>query len=660
MLRRVDGIQTDGRGTLVDLVRHGLDRDRVFLKPVVPANLEEFYRVRRAHPSARNGRPVRLLAVGRLVPQKDFVGLLEAFRILVKERGLDLRLRIVGRGGLKRALIGKTGRDGTGDFVEWVDEVERGAMPGCMAEADVLVLSSRYEGFARVLMEAAASGLPCVATRVSGVEELLGGIGDQVGSVLKASGHEAAGCGKPGWPVVPVGDPGALADGIEELCKNHLLRTALGSLLRGKVRSLPGSGEGELLQVEIWGRLATWNPAGMSGGVAGCRRVAPGRSVAAGAVEASGVPEGSGVAVGRLRRLLVFNLATDSEHPVLGFTTLWLRGLARCADHVDVITMWMGRVDLPENVRVLSVGRERGTGRLRRGVRFLGLLERVLSEGPVDGCFSHMSIEFSILAAPSLRLRGIPLVTWYAHPSLTPTLRLAHWVSDRIVTSFPRSYPISSEKVRIIGQGIDTRLFSPGAGEGEIQGRILCVGRISPAKNLSTLLRACAGLDGAWHLVLMGACEGESDLRCRAELEAEAERLGIRQRLEMHAPVSPAELPGLIRRCAVHVNLTPAGFGDKVALEAMACARPCLFANADFLDMLGGAGAPFYFEPGSVSGLREGLGRVLGWGERRRREEGVRLREVVVDGHSLPGLCRRVVGEILELRGEGGVPRNEG
>ena len=43
------------------------------------------------------------------------------------------------------------------------------------------------------------------------------------------------------------------------------------------------------------------------------------------------------------------------------------------------------------------------------------------------------------------------------------------------------------------------------------------------------------------------------------------------------------------------MNLTPAGFGDKVAWEAMSCGRPCLGANHDFRDTLGGHAERLFF-----------------------------------------------------------------
>src|SRR5437870_12043767 len=88
-------------------------------------------------------------------------------------------------------------------------------------------------------------------------------------------------------------------------------------------------------------------------------------------------------------------------------------------------------------------------------------LFRILRLGRVDGCFSHMMPEFSALGGLVLRARGIPLVTWYAHPSLTLPVTLAHFFSNRIVTSLPSAYPYRRDKVSVIGQWMDTSLFAP-------------------------------------------------------------------------------------------------------------------------------------------------------------------------------------------------------
>ena len=50
-------------------------------------------------------------------------------------------------------------------------------------------------------------------------------------------------------------------------------------------------------------------------------------------------------------RLLWFNLATDVDDPVLGFTSRWIQAIATKVERIHVITMRAGRIELPENVR---------------------------------------------------------------------------------------------------------------------------------------------------------------------------------------------------------------------------------------------------------------------------------------------------------------------
>ena len=99
-------------------------------------------------------------------------------------------------------------------------------------------------------------------------------------------------------------------------------------------------------------------------------------------------------------RLLLFNLATDVDDPVLGFTTRWIWALAKHVQFIYVITMRAGRVVVPDNVRVYSIGKEQGYSEPRRAVAFYRRLLYVLRSESIDVCFSHMSPIFTALAAP--------------------------------------------------------------------------------------------------------------------------------------------------------------------------------------------------------------------------------------------------------------------
>jgi glycosyltransferase involved in cell wall biosynthesis len=317
---------------------------------------------------------------------------------------------------------------------------------------------------------------------------------------------------------------------------------------------------------------------------------------------------------------------------------------------VDVVTMRAGRLDVPGNVRVRSVGKEKGYTAARRIAVFYRLLFAALRAGRIDACFSHMMPAFSVLGGPVLRARGIPLVTWYAHPSLTPTLKLAHHLSDRMVASLATAYPYRRDKLTVVGQGIDTAAFSPGGCEDDPP-VLLCVGRLSPVKDHPTLIEASARLHAAgehFRLALVGGPATRPDEAYVRGLRAQAEARGVGSRVDWVGPVPPSDLPGWYRRCAAHVNLTRTGSGDKAALEAMSCARPSVLANEGFTALLGPHREALSFPYGDAAALAARLQALLRFSPAARARVGSDLREKVAAGHGLDGLADRLMSVLRE------------
>lgn len=357
-------------------------------------------------------------------------------------------------------------------------------------------------------------------------------------------------------------------------------------------------------------------------------------------------------------RLLVFNLATDIDHPILGFTSKWISALAELAEHIDVITMQSGKIRVPNSVNVYSLGKEKGYSEPRRLVEFYRHLFHILQEGQIDGCFSHMNPLFTNLAAPILKIKKIPIVTWYAHPSLTPTLKLAHHLSDRMVASVATAYPYKTDKLVVVGQGIDTNLFylNQQKIDHEIP-LILCVGRISPVKNHSTLLKATALLRQRWNkpfkVVILGSIPNrESELYFQS-LQALTEQLGIKDIVDFKAGVPIAELPEWYQRCTLHINLTPTGFGDKVAWEAMSCGKPCLVANEGFKETLGKYENKLLFKYEDVEDLYKKIIGILTISKDEQENLGYYLRQQVISLHSLENLASNIFRLIDKLSASG-------
>jgi sugar transferase (PEP-CTERM/EpsH1 system associated) len=107
--------------------------------------------------------------VGRLDPVKDQVGLLEAFGRLANEPRAVLV--IAGDGPCRPALEAKVAALGLRGRVRLLGERED--VPAVLAAIDVFVLSSVGEGMSNAILEAMATGLPVVATRVGGNPELV-------------------------------------------------------------------------------------------------------------------------------------------------------------------------------------------------------------------------------------------------------------------------------------------------------------------------------------------------------------------------------------------------------------------------------------------------------------------------------------------------------
>ena len=116
--------------------------------------------VREIEPPTADLTAKRIFAAGRYTPQKGYDMLLRAFAP-VSERHPDWELKVFGRGKREKELRALVAELGLEDRVELAGPTDDVA--GEMARASVYALSSRYEGFPLVLIEAMAKGMACVA-----------------------------------------------------------------------------------------------------------------------------------------------------------------------------------------------------------------------------------------------------------------------------------------------------------------------------------------------------------------------------------------------------------------------------------------------------------------------------------------------------------------
>ncbi len=196
------GLAPMGEQNKVMLTYHGLDIPR-FPKPPQRRKMRD---------GSDPENPVRIVSVGRGVAKKGFDDLFNALGLL--DPALNWTFVHIGDGALLDQMKKQVNDLGLTDRVEWLGAKTRDVVISTLRSSDLFVLASKIDaagdrdGLPNVLMEALSQKLPCLATDVSGIPELIN--------------H-----GDSGWLVSP-GDPERMAEAAEKLIKNPELRKKLG------------------------------------------------------------------------------------------------------------------------------------------------------------------------------------------------------------------------------------------------------------------------------------------------------------------------------------------------------------------------------------------------------------------------------------------------
>ena len=162
-LLMADGWQAISRRIASELVAAGVPPARIFHIPNA-VNTARFGDIEHA-PS-----PACFLFIGRIVAEKGLPTLLDAFADIAVEHPAT-RMIIVGTGPLLESLRARAAKAGISRNVEFTGH--RNDIESLLAGANIGVLPSRIEGLSNTLLECMASGLPVVASRISGNEDFV-------------------------------------------------------------------------------------------------------------------------------------------------------------------------------------------------------------------------------------------------------------------------------------------------------------------------------------------------------------------------------------------------------------------------------------------------------------------------------------------------------
>lgn len=279
-------------------------------------------------------------------------------------------------------------------------------------------------------------------------------------------------------------------------------------------------------------------------------------------------------------KLLIITQVVDSEHPVLGFFHRWLLEFSKHVEELHVIALQVGTHDLPENVHIHSLGKEEGVGKLVYLYRFY----KYIFSLKYDHVFVHMNQIYVLLGWKWWKLLGKKVGLWYVHRKVSLSLHFATVFTDHVFTTSSESFRINTKKRTCLGHGIDMKQFAVIERTYVDELRIMTSGRVTETKRISEIIDAVKELHKNGEnvsLSIVGGPVTKEDVAYEKRL-----REGAPDFISFVGNVPHRELPSILAKHDVFVNLSNTGSKDKAVLEALATGMPVVSSNVAFKGVL--------------------------------------------------------------------------
>jgi glycosyltransferase involved in cell wall biosynthesis len=359
-------------------------------------------------------------------------------------------------------------------------------------------------------------------------------------------------------------------------------------------------------------------------------------------------------------KLLILTQKIDSGDDVLGFFHNWVAEFAKQCESLTVICLEKGEYDLPDNVKVLSLGKERASqkskvykveSKLRYILNFYKYIWKYRKE--YDSVFVHMNQIYVVLGGVFWRIWKKKIGLWYTHKQVSLSLRMAERLVDIIFTASKESFSLKSRKLKVMGHGVFSEKFikvkvkSQELESGKF--RVLTVGRISPLKDLKTLIKAVGELKiKNYELKIVGRAGTDEQEKYFQEVKDLAKKLKTEDNVRFIGSVPNREVVKYYSQADLFINMAPTGGLDKAILEAMSCEVPVLVCNKTLEDDLSRINSNFIFEYKNYKELSEKIKFILDMRAEERIEIGKKLRKIVIEKHDLKNLIKRIVEKMKE------------
>lgn len=292
--------------------------------------------------------------------------------------------------------------------------------------------------------------------------------------------------------------------------------------------------------------------------------------------------------------ILIITQRVDKNDANLGLFLEWLKEFAKYYENVFVISQKTGEYDLPENVYIFSLGKEKGFSKFRQILNFYKLLFINL---PKSGAvFVHMIPMWAVLGWPLFFIFKKKIYLWYTHKQVDFWLWLAEKIVAIIFTASRKSCRINSNKITVIGHSINTQKFLISnfkfLNKNQCQKFIIfSAGRISKTKNQKILIDAIDVLVNKKNiknleLQIAGLPIMENDFKYLENLKKNVREKKLENYIKFLGGVPYEKIAEYYQNADLFINLSGTGSTDRAVLEAMSCGLNIITSNEAFFNIL--------------------------------------------------------------------------
>jgi len=343
-------------------------------------------------------------------------------------------------------------------------------------------------------------------------------------------------------------------------------------------------------------------------------------------------------------KLLFYTRKINRNDPKAGFVSDWVEKLANEVGFLYILVWQKSKAEnLPKNVKLIELPKNKI---LRLWILKFKLFKYIPK---VDGVFTHMMPIYPILAGFFTKIFRKKLVHWYMHKSVDWKLKLSNWFVDEYVSASKESFRLKTKKpVNIFGHGININKFNFLNKQVENENfNILSVGRISPTKNIDTLIKIAEQIQlnnpefrDKYIFQIVGGPGLVSQQKYYLDLIEEVKEKDLNNVVDFIGPLPQEEILEYYKNCDLFINLSDTGSIDKVVLEAMVSNKLVLTSNEAFKKILP---SELFCESKDVEYLIDKIKEMYSIPEEKKKELQQRLKYEVITNHNLDNLVKKIV-----------------